>query len=492
MLRDGASSQYGSDAIAGVINIQLKRASSGGRAQISYGRYETTLSGVANVTGLQSAAGQPVLDANDSRIFAANTAGERHASDGQLITYGVNVGLPVGPGGYLNLTAEYRDRSATNRAGYDLRPNYARPNAPLFDPRELTFDRLEFRFGDPKTLDMAFFVNGAVPLGSAELYTFGSFNQRDGLSAANWRQQSNGATGSGGANRDYSTIAPNTTPTAANFVPLTPDGFLPLISTDLEDWAGTVGVRGLAAGWKYDLSLGYGSNTFDYTVKNTVNASNGPSTQRVFDAGGLRYGQWLGNLDVSRQYDVGFAKPLSIAAGAEYRRETFKIRPGEVASYAAGPYYLAPITTTAVDCGNRQGVYNAGTGVCTFPGRAAAVGSQGFPGIPGTSATSVSRESYAAYAELDTDIFKGFTTTLAGRYEHFTDFGDTVNGKLALRYELVHGFAPRGSISNGFRAPSLHQQYFTTTSTTSSAASRSIFRRCRSAARLPARSARRI
>jgi iron complex outermembrane receptor protein len=141
VLRDGASSQYGSDAIAGVINIQLKKASSGGRATASYGKYVTTMADVANVTGLQNVGGQPVLDATDSRVFAANTSGNRHVEDGDYYTYGTNIGLPIGPDGYFNFMAEYRDRSATNRAGYDLRPNYARPAAPLFDTRELALDR---------------------------------------------------------------------------------------------------------------------------------------------------------------------------------------------------------------------------------------------------------------------------------------------------------------------------------------------------------------
>ena len=121
--------------------------------------------------------------------------------------------------------------------------------------------------------------------------------------------------------------------------------------------------------------------------------------------------------------------------------------------------------TTAVNCATQQGVFNAGTLVCSFPGRAAPAGAQGFPGIPAVSATDASRHSYAAYVELDTNLFEGFTAVLAGRFEHFSDFGNTVNGKLALRYEPVSGYALRGSISNGFRAPSLHQQFFTTTST---------------------------
>jgi iron complex outermembrane receptor protein len=459
VLRDGASSQYGSDAIAGVINIQLRNAPHGGRATVTYGRYATTLDGVANITGLQTNAGQPFLDPADNRVFAANANGERHAHDGRTYTLGANIGLPVGNGGFLNLTGEYRDRDPTNRAGYDLRPNYNRPTA-AFDPRELTFNRLEFRYGDAATTDLNLFLNAGLPLGGGwEAYAFGSYAKRDGLSAANYRQQN------AAANRDYSALTPATTPNAANFVPLTPDGFLPFIDTNLRDYAGTVGVRGELAGWHADFSIGYGHNSFDYMVRNSLNTSFGTASPHDFDAGGLRYAQTVANMDFSKQYEIGLASPLSVAFGAEYRNENFQIRPGDNPSWAAGPLFRASINTTAANCATQGGVFNAGTGVCSFPGRQAAVGAQGFPGIPTASATDESRHSFAGYAELDADLFRGFTAVLAGRYEHFSDFGDTVTGKLALRYEPVSGYALRGSISNGFRAPSLHQQFFTTTST---------------------------
>ncbi|HVR89736.1 MAG TPA: TonB-dependent receptor [Novosphingobium sp.] len=460
VLRDGASSQYGSDAIAGVINIRLKKADEGGRATVSYGKYHTTIDNVANVTGLQVTAGQPSLDPTDSRYFLALTDGERKARDGETYTVASNVGLPFfGSGGYLNLTAEYRHRDYTNRQGFDLRPNYNRPTA-AFDARELTFNRLQFRFGDPKADDFTLFLNSAVPLGeTTELYAFASFNKRDSLSAANYRQQS------AAANRNYSVLAPNQAPNTANFVPLTPDGFLPFIASTLTDYAATVGLRTTAGEWNIDGSLGYGHNTFNYQVQNSLNTSFGPSSQSSFDAGGLRYGQYLANLDVSREYDMGWAKPLTVAFGAEYRQEQFNIRPGDTQSYAIGPLFQPSVTTTAAGCLTAQGVYNAGTSVCSFPGRAAPAGSQGFPGIPLSSATDVKRDSVAGYFELDTDPIEGLTTTLAARFEHFSDFGNTLTGKFAARYEFTPGFAIRGSVSNGFRAPSLHQQFFTTTST---------------------------
>jgi iron complex outermembrane receptor protein len=462
VLRDGAAAQYGSDAIAGVINIQLKNSSSGGRASVTWGKYYTTIDNVANVTGLQLTGGQPQLDPADNRYLLANSNGDRDADDGRQLTMGVNLGVPMGPGGYFNVTAEFRDRNRTNRAGFDLRPNYNRPAPPAFDTREATFNRLQFRFGDPDTVDYNLFVNAGMELGGDwELYGFGSYGHRDTVSAANWRQ------GGAAANRDFSVLAPSQAATAANFVALTADGFLPLIDTDLDDMAGTIGLRTLLAGWKADLSLGHGQNRFDYVVRDTLNTSFGPQSQRVFDAGGLFYAQDIANLDVSREFAVGgFAKPLSVALGTEYRKEHFEIRPGDLQSYATGPFFRPSIiNTTLANCNAQQGRFTPATNLCDFPGRAAPAGAQGFPGIPATSATDVGRHSWAAYVELDTDPIEGVTTTIAGRYEHFSDFGSTWNGKFAARWEPVEGFALRGSISNGFRAPSLHQQYFSTTST---------------------------
>ena len=468
VLRDGASSQYGSDAIAGVINIRLKTASSGGKAVASYGKYVSTLDGVNRVTGLQTnAAGQPILDPADSfngstpRYLLANTDGELKVRDGETYTVASNVGLPIFGEGYLNLTAEYRHRDRTNRTGFDLRPNYVRPSSSTFDARELTFDRREFRFGDPQADDYTLFLNTAFPISEVfEFYAFASFNQRDSVSAANYRQQSSAN------NVDYSQLAPNQAPPAVGRPVLTPDGFLPLIKTDLTDYAYTAGLRGEIAGFRADFSAGIGSNQFDYAVENSVNASFGADTQRKFDAGGLKYQQRMFNLDFSRDYEVGFAKPLTFSFGGEYRRERYVIRPGDFQSYALGPFFRRAIAnTTLINCTAQQGVFNAGTGACTFPGRQGGAGSQGFAGLPANARTDAHRHNFAGYAELDTDPFDGFSLTAAARYEHYSDFGNTVTGKLAARFEIVDGFALRGSVSNGFRAPSLHQQVFTTTST---------------------------
>ena len=457
VLRDGAASQYGSDAIAGVINLQLKKANHGGKASIAYGKYITTLDGVANVTGLQGNGTQAIVDPADSRYLLANTSGTVNRHDGDSWTMGMNIGLPIGEG-YLNITGEYRDRAATNRAGFDLRPNYVRPTT-AYDPRELTFNRLDFKFGDPKTSDVSIFVNAGVPIGDFELYSFGSYGRRTGLSAANFRQQSNAA------NRDFSQISPSTTPSAANFVAIYPDGFLPKIGSKYVDYSAAVGIKGDVGGFKVDLSGVYGHNMIDYQTLDSISTTFGPNGLRDVDSGGIRYGQFTGNLDVSKEVESGFAQSLTIAFGAEYRHENFQERPGQFESYGAGPFTLSSIVTTSANCSATGGVYNIGTGVCSYPGRVAAIGQQGFPGIPASAKTNNSRHSYAVYAEVDADISDAFTVTAAGRYEHFSDFGGTLNGKLAARYSIIPQLGIRASISNGFRAPSLHQQFFTTTST---------------------------
>ena len=363
------------------------------------------------------------------------------------------------------MTGEYRHRDDTNRAIWDLRPQYSKPGA-TFDPRELTFDRLSFKFGDPKTKDYNLFLNAGIPVGANfDAYAFGSYSHRDGLSAANYRPAGNIATLGFSANRNYATISPDATPTAANFVPLTPDGFLPFIATTTKDWAGTIGIKGELVGWKADFSLGYGHNQVDFSTLNSVNTSFGTASQTDFYDGRLAYGQYQANADFVREFQVGLAGPLSVAFGAEYRDENYKITPGELQSYGVGPLFRASFVTTAANCAAQPGVYNAATGVCSFPGRLAPAGAQGFGGLAASSATDESRNSQALYGELDSELARGLTVQLAGRFEHFSDFGNTTNGKIAARYEFIRGFALRGSASTGFRAPSLHQQFFTNTAT---------------------------
>ena len=417
VLRDGAASQYGSDAIAGVINIQLKKGI-GGRAQATFGKYVTEMEDVGQVDTVSLTTGL-----TDNPVITY-TGEDRKRRDGDTYTLASNFGLPLGDNGYVNLTAEYKDRSPTNRSGPDIRRNYFNAG----DPREATFNRYAHRYGDGVSQDLNFFVNGGIEFSdSAEFYTFGSYGIRKGNGAGFYRRSADVR------NRDW---AASTT----TFVPIYADGFLPLIASEIVDISAAAGLRGAMSGWDYDLSVVYGSNRLDYNIENTVNTSlGGTVSAREFDAGGLRSGQTSINLDMRRDLDIGIGQSVSLAVGGEYRNENYKIVPGELQSYVNGPFSAAPFN--------------------------AAGGAQVFPGFRPANATDVSRDSFAGYIELDADLSDSLTMQLAGRYEHFSDFGDTINGKAAARYEIVDGVALRGSISTGFRAPSLAQQSFATTST---------------------------
>lgn len=195
VLRDGAAAQYGSDAIAGVINFQLRDSREGGRFTATYGQYETNVQGIPTVTGLQlNAAGQPILAPEsgvngNGTVYAVNTDGkDRRASDGRTLTLAGTVGLPLGEEGYFNVSAEYQDRNPTNRTGFDRRRQYNLIGG-LIDPRELTINRLTHIYGDAATKDMKLFLNVGSPLGESgvELYTFASYGFRDGKSAGFYR-----------------------------------------------------------------------------------------------------------------------------------------------------------------------------------------------------------------------------------------------------------------------------------------------------------------
>lgn len=425
VLRDGASSLYGSDAIAGVINIQLSRRE-GMRGSVTYGQHRTSMEGVDQITGVVTGAdGRPVVavqGGGTNDLLQLQTTGEdRERRDGDTLTLAASVGLPVGEEGYLVFSSQFRDRQPTQRSGPDPRRQYLA----LDDPRELTINRYNHRYGDGETQDYNLFLNAGYELGAVELYSFGSYGMRDGNGAGFFRRANDAR------NRDFNA-------SATTFVPFYPDGFLPFIESEIEDFSVAGGARTEFGGWNADLSAVYGTNRLNYAVSNSFNTSlGGALSPRRFDAGGIAFGQTVVNLDVSRQFEVGFLDTLGVAAGVEYRDENFRIFAGTPPSYVNGPF-----------------VPNGAPG-----------GAQVFPGFRPENAVDVSRDSYAAYLELSADVSDRLSFQAAGRYEHYSDFGDTVNGKLAGRFELFEGAALRGSISTGFRAPSLAQQFFNTTST---------------------------
>jgi iron complex outermembrane receptor protein len=425
VLRDGASSQYGSDAIAGVINIQLRRRP-GGRAQATYGKYISSLQDVPQVSGVaRGTNGEPVLD-SDGNFVLLDSGEDREVRDGATLTLAATYGFQLGPTGYLNLTGEYKDRDATNRTGPDPRRQFPTVGG-ASDPREFDFERFSHRYGDAKTEDYNLFFNAGTDLTEAiEFYAFGSYSQREGESAGFYRRAIDAR------NRDFS--ASTTT-----FVPFYPEGFLPLIVSDIEDYSLAAGVRGEISGWNWDLSHVYGHNGFDFGVANSFNTSFGQESQTEFDAGGLRFGQHVTNLDFQRSLGVDFLQDLSLGLGAEYRHENFDIVAGEPQSYEGGPFAAAPFNAPA--------------------------GAQVFPGFRPANEVDAKRHSYAGYAELDADFTDAVTVQAAARFEDYSDFGSTLNWKLAGRVEPISWASLRGSISTGFRAPSLHQQFYSTTST---------------------------
>ena len=393
VLRDGASAQYGSDAIAGVINVGLREAREGGQVTASFGQYATDI---------------PLVDQ------------PRSASDGDTTSLSGWVGLPLGAEGFLTLSAEYRDREPTNRAGPDTRQQYPSLPGGGLDPREQSFDRINHRFGLSASEALSLFANAGLPINAdAELYGWASYQQRDGQGAGFYRRASD----------------------SRNVPAIYPDGFLPYITTDVEDISVLGGVRGDWAEWGYDFSLGYGRNELGYGVENSVNTSMGAASPTSFDAGALIYDQLTANADFQRNYAVdAFAGPLSVAVGLEYRLESYEIEAGEEASYING-------------------------GVTGPNGEILATGSQVFPGFQPSNAIDEDRDSIAAYIDLETDVTDRFTVSAAARAESYSDFGETLTGKLAARYQLTDALALRGAVSNGFRAPSLQQAYFTSTST---------------------------
>ena len=425
VLRDGASSQYGSDAIAGVINVQLRRRP-GGRAQVTYGKYITSLEDVPAISGVaRGDNGEPILDADGNFVLIEEDE-DRKERDGATATLAAHYGFAIGGSGFVNITGEYKDRNDTNRSGPDPRRQFPTIDG-ASDPREFTFQRVSHRYGDAKTEDLNLFFNAGTDITDViEYYAFGSYGKREGESAGFYRRALDAR------NRNFS--ASTTT-----FVPFYPEGFLPLIVSDIEDYSLANGVRGDLAGWNWDLSHVYGHNGFDFGVENSFNTSFGEASQTEFDAGGLEFGQHVVNLDVQRNLGVTFVKELSLALGAEYRHENFDINAGELQSYAAGPFGAAPFFAPA--------------------------GAQVFPGFRPENEVNAKRHSMAAYAEFDADVSDALTAQVAGRFEDYSDFGSTFNWKLAGRFAPVEWGSVRGSVSTGFRAPSLHQQFYSTTST---------------------------
>lgn len=386
ILRDGAASQYGSDAIAGVINIVLK-----------------------DITDL---------------VDLTTSTGITGELDGAQIKTSANYGFKLGEKGFVNITGEFLDRQATSRSGTYTGAVYSSDRATddaILAERGLTRDDFEMKIGDSAaTVAMASY-NMEYPLGDkATFYSFGGLSHRNGLSAGFYRFPSQ----------------------TAQVVPeLYPDGFLPEIQSSVDDLSVGAGIRGEKAGWNVDFSLVHGRNTFQFNIENTNNASLGTSSPTSFDAGGLGFAQTVGNLDLVRKLEVPGIKSLAFVLGSEFRLQNYQITAGDNASYVAG---------------------TASNGTPPVRG---APGAQVFPGFQPSNEVDRFRDSIGVYTGFESELTKGISVDIGGRFEDYSDFGRSLIGKGAFRAEVVKGVALRGAASTGFRAPSLHQFWFNNVST---------------------------
>ncbi|SFC37973.1 iron complex outermembrane recepter protein [Algibacter lectus] len=401
VLRDGASAQYGSDAIAGVINIVLKDNTDGFTGGITYGAYSTAIGdGWEEATGetLSNVEGENRLD------------GKSKSWDGETVKIDANYGVSLNDaGGYMNFTTEFLSRQNTLRPGFSWRQGYGSAGVDGFN----------------------FMINSALPINdNTEIYAFGGRNYRDTDAYAFSRDSF-----ANGDNRSVPSLYPN--------------GFTPRITSNITDVSVSVGVRHeMENGWNVDFNNTFGRNFFHYYIKDSNNASMQDLSPTDFDAGGHYLSQNTTGLDFNKYLD-DVASGLSLAFGFEYRTENFGIFAGEEASYGLYDENGVIITNPAVQ-----------TVATDSNGDVLSGSSQGFPGYSPDNEVDRSRTNYGIYFDTELNVSEAFMLAGALRFEQYSDFGSTFNGKLASRLKVTDNFTLRGSISTGFRAPSLAQLYY--------------------------------
>ena len=401
VLRDGASAQYGSDAIAGVINIVLKDQTNGVEGGITYGAYSTAIG-----DGYEEEYGSDLFNIEGEKRLD----GKSKSFDGNTTKFDLNYGMPLGDkGGFANFTTEYLTKERTLRPGFEWRQGYGTAGVDGFN----------------------FMINSAMPLSeNTEVYAFGGRNYRDTDANAFTR-----GSFADGDNRAVPSLYPN--------------GFTPRITSNITDVSVSTGIRSkLSNNWNVDFNNTYGKNNFHYFIKGTNNASLGSASSTSFDAGGHSLAQNTTNLDFSRFFD-DVASGLNLAFGLEYRTENFEIFAGEEGSYATYDVNGRAITNPAL-----QTVATDSNGD-DLPG-----GSQGFPGYSPDNVVDQNRTNLGVYLDAEINATDAFLITGAVRFENYSDFGETFNFKLASRYKISDAFSLRGSVSTGFRAPSLAQIHY--------------------------------
>jgi len=415
VLRDGASTQYGSDAIAGVVNLVLKEGQFSPFLNASIGQYNP---------------------------------GKNYPNDGRTEDFNGGIGFKVGRGS-LGLFAQYMNREATNRACPDgsfpdlnglsdsvadcrvvvKRANVAQPNV---------------HWGDGLERDIQTFANLRIPInesGSTELYAFGGWADRDGTGNGFFRKPQN----------------------SRNWPEIYPTGFLPQFRPEVRDYSAAAGVRSVISGWAADFGASYGFNRFQFDLENTLNSSLGPSlttptapgqdgrlgtaddpgipNQTKFDAGALTRGEFNTTLSFSKSMELGLPRPVNVALGAAFRSESYEVIAGERASWVHGYHKTADSADVAQP------------------------GSSVFQGFAPSDASNNSRNNIGAYADLETNLNSNMLVNVAGRFESYSDFGEKLTAKAALRYQPNNSFVLRGAVSTGFRAPGLQQSWYSHTTT---------------------------
>lgn len=423
ILRDGAAAEYGSDAIAGVVNLALKNSISPPTFRSTYGFH--------------------------------TPGGFWGGVDGQRWEISGNVGRPLLNGGVINLTGQMSDRKSANRACPDPRDQIVPGDADLIDRERCELHEKRnpvrqptFLYGDGESRNYMGFLNARLPidqgLDRAELYALGGLSYRRDLGAGNFRRAIQNV----------------------NWRTMYPEGFLPMFDVTTRDITAVAGIRGSIRGWGYDLSVQMGQNRVHNDVINSLNTSLGPCfrelgdlpcapgpdgilgtdddpgipNQTRFDTGSLELSQYSVDLSTTRAFGIGLAKPANLAVGSTFRAENYRIVAGERASYIDG-------------------------GHLNQNGEVSAAGSQVFFGFAPGQTVDAWRGNLGVFTEFEAHITSTLLLAFAGRFEDYSDFGSTLTGKVAARWQPIASLNLRATASTGFRAPALSQRYYTHLST---------------------------
>jgi iron complex outermembrane recepter protein len=443
ILREGATAQYGSDAIGGVINYGIR---------------------------------------DDAGIELQARYGQTFRGDGKNKQIAGNVGFKMGDRGFLNLSAEWFDDGQTSRGATRPIALQFAANNPTLANQLPNFPGPVQIWGSSPSNGYKLFLNTAFDLGSdSKLYFTGLISHSEANQSFNYRSPvvatapftvdlGGGVTGTRSPGRNgsfapiYLTPCPAATPTCPaggfvnntntfSFASVYPAGFTPRFIGKVDQSFGTVGIKGTAeAGFTYDLSATLGRHSTDLSMTNSLSPSFGPASQTSFKFGKLIQSEITGNLDLTYPLEVGFAAPITLSGGMEYRREQYKATVGDAQSYGAGIYASQPLYNLIA-----PGVYAPALNTATPPTQIIANQSPGASGYGGTSpqaAGTFSQSNYSFYAGAETDVTEALSLGLAGRYENYNTFGGVVVGKFNFLYRVSDAFSLRGTVGTGFHAPS--------------------------------------